>query len=122
MFIRLNNVALLQTYGSNAWKIQNFLLESTAKELEKELEAMTDKTTEVNRARKQFQVSFLKMASLHSLNTQFNVKNKLGAQLTSLETRWTELISNILQIELANTALEAEISELSRKETELSAL
>lgn len=121
MFIRLNNVALLQTYGSNAWKIQNFLLESTAKELEKELEAMTDKTTEVNRARKQFQVSSLKMASLHSLNTQFNVKNKLGAQLTSLETRWTELISNILQIELANTALEAEISELSRKETELSA-
>jgi pre-mRNA-splicing factor SPF27 len=42
-----------------------------------------------------------------------------GAQLTSLETRWTELISNVLQIEMANVALEAEIDQLIKKEAEL---
>ena len=47
---------------------------------------------------------------------------KLGSQLSSLETKWTELISNVLQIELANTALEAEIEELSQKEAEYSSL
>ena len=42
-----------------------------------------------------------------------------GAQLTALETRWTELISNVLQIEMANVALEAEIDQLIKKEAEL---
>ena len=51
-----------------------------------------------------------------------NLQTKLGAQLTSLETRWTELISNVLQIELANAALEAEVNDLARRETELSAM
>jgi pre-mRNA-splicing factor SPF27 len=36
-----------------------------------------------------------------------------------LETRWTELISNILQIEMANIALDAEIDRLNQKEAEL---
>jgi pre-mRNA-splicing factor SPF27 len=39
-----------------------------------------------------------------------------------LETRWTELISNILQIEMANVALEAESDRLSKKEAELAEL
>ncbi|KAL5518638.1 hypothetical protein ACEPAH_321 [Sanghuangporus vaninii] len=101
--IRQNNIALLQTYGANAWKVQNYLMEHTAKELEKALEDLRNRTTDVNRERKQFQT-------------------KLGAQLTSLETRWTELISNVLQIELANSALEAEINDLTRRETELSSM
>ncbi|KAL5535206.1 hypothetical protein ACEPAF_3300 [Sanghuangporus sanghuang] len=101
--IRQNNIALLQTYGVNAWKVQNYLMEHTAKELEKALEDLRNRTTDVNRERKQFQT-------------------KLGAQLTSLETRWTELISNVLQIELANSALEAEINDLTRRETELSSM
>lgn len=45
-----------------------------------------------------------------------------GAQLTALETKWTELISNILQIELANVALEAEIAQLRTREAELAAI
>lgn len=83
--------------------MQNYLLENTAKELDTALEQLKERTTEVNRARKQEQT-------------------RLGAQLTALETRWTELISNVLQIELANVALEAEINDLSRKETELSSI
>ena len=43
----------------------------------------------------------------------------MGTQLTALETRWTELVSNVLQIELANVALDAEINRLNLKEAEL---
>lgn len=46
-------------------------------------------------------------------------QTRLGDQLTSYESRWTELISSILQIELANVALEAEVARLSKRETEL---
>ena len=45
----------------------------------------------------------------------------MGTQLTSLETRWTELISSILQIEMANVALEVDIDRLGKREVELSA-
>jgi len=49
-------LALLQTYGSNAWRIHNYLLESTAKQTEKSLEDLKQLTLEVNRARKNTQV------------------------------------------------------------------
>lgn len=49
-------------------------------------------------------------------------QTRIGSQLTSLETRWTELISNVLQIEMANVALEGEIERLSKKEAELAAM
>ena len=49
-------------------------------------------------------------------------QTQIGAQLTSLETKWTELISNVLQIEMANVALEAEIDKLNKKEVELAGL
>jgi hypothetical protein len=46
-------------------------------------------------------------------------KMRIGQQLTNLETRWTELISKVLQIEMANVALEAEIERLNKRESEL---
>ncbi|PFH49227.1 hypothetical protein AMATHDRAFT_179186 [Amanita thiersii Skay4041] len=98
--IRQTNLTLLQTYGANAWRIHNYRLEATAKLLEKSLEDMREMTVEVNRERKNYQ-------------------ERVGKQLTSLERRWTELISNILQIEMANIALEAEVEHLSKKEAEL---
>ncbi|KDQ54749.1 hypothetical protein JAAARDRAFT_37852 [Jaapia argillacea MUCL 33604] len=101
--IRHTNLALLQQYGSNAWRIHNYRLEASAKQLEKSLEDLRNLTTEVNRERKNFQT-------------------RIGTQLTSLETRWTELISSVLQIEMANVALELEIDRLNRKEVELAAL
>ncbi|KAI0702471.1 breast carcinoma amplified sequence 2 [Cytidiella melzeri] len=101
--LRHTNLALLQNYGSNAWRIHNYQLESTAKLLEKTLEDLKQLTVEVNRDRKNFQTT-------------------VGAQLTGLETKWTELISNVLQIEMANVALEAEIDRLNKKEVELASL
>jgi hypothetical protein len=42
--------------------------------------------------------------------------------LTSLEKKWTELISSILQIEMANVALDAEVDRLNKKEAELASM
>ncbi|KAJ2990693.1 hypothetical protein NUW54_g8396 [Trametes sanguinea] len=100
--LRQANLALLQQYGPNAWRIHNYLNEATAKNVEKALEDLKNLTVEVNRERKNFQT-------------------RLGSQLTSLETRWTELISSILQIEMANVALEVEIDRLNKREVELAA-
>ncbi|KAI0651603.1 breast carcinoma amplified sequence 2 [Trametes meyenii] len=100
--LRQTNLALLQQYGSNAWRIHNYLNEASAKSVEKALEDLKNLTIEVNRERKNFQT-------------------RLGTQLTSLETRWTELISSILQIEMANVALEVEIDRLNKREVELAA-
>lgn len=50
------NLALLQQYGPNAWRIHNFLLEQNAKNLEKTVEDLKQLTVEVNRERKNFQV------------------------------------------------------------------
>ncbi|KAI8995362.1 breast carcinoma amplified sequence 2 [Trametes punicea] len=100
--LRQTNLALLQQYGPNAWRIHNYLTEASAKNVEKALEDLKTLTVEVNRERKNFQT-------------------RLGSQLTSLETRWTELISSILQIEMANVALEVEIDRLNKREVELAA-
>ncbi|KAH9060843.1 breast carcinoma amplified sequence 2 [Lactarius vividus] len=101
--IRHNNLALLQQYGSNAWRTHNYLLEADAQKAEKILEELKEQTTSLNRDRK-------------------NTQTRLGDQLTSLENRWTELISSILQIELANVALEAEVARLNKRETELASI
>jgi len=98
--LRQTNIALLQQYGANSWRVHNYLLEATSKQLEKAVEDLTQLTTDLNRDRKNSQTAF-------------------GAQLTALETRWTELISNVLQIEMANVALEADIDQLIKKEAEL---
>ncbi|KAF8922293.1 Pre-mRNA-splicing factor SPF27 [Mucidula mucida] len=101
--LRQTNLTLLQTYGPNAWRIHNYLLESTAQQTEKALEDLKELTVEVNRDRK-------------------NTQTRLGNQLNSLETRWTELISSVLQIEMANVALDAEIDRLNKREAELAEL
>ncbi|KAJ7785965.1 breast carcinoma amplified sequence 2 [Mycena metata] len=101
--MRQTNLTLLQTYGANAWRIHNYLLEATVKQTEGALEALQQLTVDVNRERK-------------------NEQTRVGKQLNSLETRWTELISNVLQIELANVALDAEVNQLNAKEAELAEL
>lgn len=94
------NLALSQTYGANAWKVHNFLLEEDIKALEKSVEALKEQNTEINRSRKNAQVT-------------------AGAQLTALENKWTELISRNLQISLANLTLEAEVESLRRQDAEM---
>lgn len=57
LIARQQNLALLQTYGSNAWRIQNHLLEATTKQTEKAVEELKELVVEVNRERKNMQVS-----------------------------------------------------------------
>jgi hypothetical protein len=99
--LRQINLTLLQTYGTNAWRIHNYLQEADAVQAEKFLEQYKERVVDLNRERKNFQTN-------------------IGKQLTSLETRWTELISSILQIEMANIAVDGEIDELNKRERELS--
>ena len=54
--VRQTNLALVQQYGANAWRIHNYLNEATAKNIEQALEELKNLTTEVNRDRKNFQV------------------------------------------------------------------
>ncbi|KAF9073852.1 Pre-mRNA-splicing factor SPF27 [Rhodocollybia butyracea] len=98
--LRQTNVTLLQTYGANSWRVHNYLLEADTKQVDKALEELKRLTEDVNRDRKNFQT-------------------KIGTQLNTLETRWTELISSVLQIEMANVALDAEIDRLHKREAEL---
>jgi len=72
-------------------------LESEATQLDKALEELKEQVTTVNRDRKNFQTH-------------------VGKQLTAMETRWTELISTVLQIELANIALEGQVEQLRLRE------
>lgn len=126
--LRHTNLTLLQSYGSNAWRIQNYLTEATAKNVERSLEDLQNLVTEVNRDRKNFQVRspslfscWFSVLSLDLTMIFSFCQTRLGDQITSLETRWTELISSILQIEMANIALEVEIDRLNRKEADLAA-
>jgi pre-mRNA-splicing factor SPF27 len=116
---RQTNIALLQQYGSNAWRVHNYILEANTTQVEKAVEDLKQLTTDVNRERKNLQVR----KQIDSGNaTYVSLQTGLGAQLTSLETRWTELISNMLQIEMANVALEAELERLTKREAELAAM
>jgi len=53
---RQQNLALLQTYGANGWRIQNYLLEASKKHYDEALEQLKELTVEVNRDRKNTQV------------------------------------------------------------------
>ena len=52
-----NNLALLQQYGSNAWRVHNYLLEADTKKAETLLEELKEQTTSLNRERKNTQVN-----------------------------------------------------------------
>jgi len=112
---RQTKPTLLQTYGPNAWRIHNYLLEAQAKQIEKALEDLKQLTVDVNRQRKNDQVSVY----CNDMNYTNSRQERLGTQLNMLETRWTELISSVLQIEMANVALDAEIDRLNKREAEL---
>lgn len=49
----------MQQYGANAWRVHNYRLEVVGKSLDKELEEINDRITDVNRARKNEQASLL---------------------------------------------------------------
>jgi len=53
---RNTNGALLHKYGANAWKVHNYRVEMVSKHVEKAIEEMNERVTELNRSRKNSQV------------------------------------------------------------------
>lgn len=96
MDLRNTNAQLQATYGPNAWLIRNYQLEGEAKEVEAEVEQWTERVTEVNRSRRVFQ-------------------EEKGRHLAALETRWQDLVTGTVQLEMANVALQGEVDALERK-------
>lgn len=47
---------LLHKYGANAWKVHNYRVEMVSKHVEKAIEEMNERVTELNRSRKNSQV------------------------------------------------------------------
>ncbi|PWN49707.1 hypothetical protein IE53DRAFT_388039 [Violaceomyces palustris] len=90
MEIRLRNVELLRKYGANLWRLHNFQQESMLTQHSDAAEAIRDRTNELNKERQKSQT-------------------EVGHKLSSLEKRWTELISRGLQLEVANITAEHEI-------------
>ena len=117
----MNGQILASSVGPNSWKIQNFTLENTVERIEKEGELLRSDVEDVNRERKKSQEAG-------------------GAVLTRMEKKWTELISNNLQLEIgcitlyvssyhrvvylsltADSNRESEIAQLQAREAELKA-
>lgn len=99
-------------------------MEATAKNLEKTVEDLKQLTVEINRDRKNSQACLQCRVPDMCFSDQLAVvlQTRIGTQLTALETRWTELISSVLQIEMANVALEVELDRLGKREVEMAAL
>lgn len=89
------NLELLQKYGANAWRVHNYQLEQDLATIKKNTEQLRQQILEINRERKADQT-------------------QAAASLQSLENKWSDLISQNLQLEIACAALENEVEELRR--------
>lgn len=60
---RAANVSLLQKFGGNSWRIENFLLEKEIERMEKQVEMTRERVESVNRERQSKQVCHLFLLS-----------------------------------------------------------
>ncbi|XP_078615188.1 pre-mRNA-splicing factor SPF27-like [Branchiostoma floridae x Branchiostoma japonicum] len=90
---RIENLELMSTFGSNAWKAHNNLLVKMVEKAQKELVSLRKQIQEINWQRKHGQMA-------------------AGNQLRELEASWVGLVSKNYEIERACLELEAEITQL----------
>jgi len=93
---RTDNLALLETYGSNAWLIGNAAEESALGVLEGELAGLKEEGTRVNRERKRGNL-------------------EVGGEIEKLEGRWRKALRGIVEVEIACVGMEEEIKELEKR-------
>ncbi|KAI8060361.1 Pre-mRNA-splicing factor SPF27 [Gongronella butleri] len=89
------NLELLQKYGANAWRVHNYQLEAYLKQIQNETELYRNEIRTINRQRKEDQT-------------------EAASTLQSLENKWSDLVTQNLQVEIACAALESEVEELRR--------
>jgi len=99
MNLRLENLELVQTYGSNAWRHHNTYLEGTQKRLSTILEGLKKEIDELNLQRKTEQ-------------------GTAGITIRSLESKWMELVQKNYDISVACNALESEIAQLKQDQAQ----
>ncbi|TPX54794.1 hypothetical protein PhCBS80983_g05737 [Powellomyces hirtus] len=97
---RLINLELVNTFGSNAWRLHCFQLEWLAKALEKEVEAVKKEVVDINKERKVEQL-------------------KTGQTLQQLSLRYSQLLHQTMQVDAATKGLETEVEALRAKKEEL---
>lgn len=90
---RQSNLELLKKYGSNHWRLHNFQQEAMMRHLDRHAADKTEETNEVNRRRKRSQL-------------------EVGAGLDRANSKWAQLVSDNLQLEVANLAAQAEVDAL----------
>ncbi|KAJ1340038.1 hypothetical protein BSLG_005362 [Batrachochytrium salamandrivorans] len=90
---RLINLELVTRMGANSWRIHNYQLEATVKNLKCQLEACKEEIEAVNKIRKADQ--------MHARPT-----------LVSMEERWSELIRSIISVRMENQRLDTQIEQL----------
>ncbi|CAO3617375.1 unnamed protein product [Cunninghamella echinulata] len=89
------NLELLQKYGGNAWRVHNYQLESYLKYIQQETENYKNQINDINKERKADQMD-------------------AASAIQNLENKWSDLISQNLQVEIACASLESELEELRR--------
>ena len=93
MASRTDNLALLETYGSNAWLIGNAEQEAALGVLEGELARLKEEGVRINRERKRSNLD-------------------LGGAIEKLEQRWRKTLRGIVEVEIACAGLEEEIRQM----------
>lgn len=94
---RSDNLALLETYGSNSWLIGNSIEENALGILEQELARIKEEGVQVNRERK-------------------GQNLELGGQIDKLAQRWRKALRGVVEVEIACASLEEEIRELEKRQ------
>jgi pre-mRNA-splicing factor SPF27 len=90
---RSDNLALLETYGSNAWLIGNAIQEHSLGVLESELARLKEEGVGVNRERKRENLEF-------------------GGEIGKLEGRWRKALRGVVEVEIGCALLEEEVHQL----------
>ncbi|KAI9813313.1 MAG: hypothetical protein M1827_004255 [Pycnora praestabilis] len=89
---RLTNLALLESYGKNAWLVSNSQLEDILRSLERELADVQAQTEAVNKGRKAAQEG-------------------VRGEMEGLEASWRRGVGRVLEVEVGAEGLRREILE-----------
>ncbi|KAI8818145.1 Pre-mRNA-splicing factor SPF27 [Fimicolochytrium jonesii] len=98
---RLINLELVNSFGSNAWKVHCHQLEWLNKSLAKEVEEIKKEVVDINKDRKVEQL-------------------KVGQTLQQLSYRYSMMLHQTLQVDAATNALEREVEALRAQKEQLS--
>jgi pre-mRNA-splicing factor SPF27 len=92
---RETNLALLETYGKNAWLVANSQLEDLLRYLEKEIDAQRIEVEDIERERR-------------------NAQGAVAGEMHGLETSWREGVGQLIEVLAAAEGVRGEILQRRR--------